>query len=354
MRRDHAHWPMFCCDLQYAQSWLTKQNSLLNNETEQLLHNAITLGLKKEVLELLDSHPLELSKKIQRAIRFRVCRSEGGDYYPWLFEPLQLKEIVDKWKSMKQNKKDTVKILLHGGVGDHLQDLGLLIPLFKNTNMPLEVYMSEQRKIQFESLLKGIIPISDKGLNKKDGLHIMELMAALGPSPPSYQSWIKISQEKNNKIKRILTCWKAVGKGDRLSYWSRSVRFNEVIKFYKILISNGVEANTITDISNWEPWEANVLKRAGVNQYKPSNGDILGLASLVAKSEHVISIDTALVHLCVSMNKKNNLLLPYFFDERWQDLLKKGSSYQQNCLISKQIEFGKWEKNLNQLISNLI
>ena len=56
------------------------------------------------------------------------------------------------------------------------------------------------------------------------------------------------------------------------SYWSRSINFAEVLNLYKLLTTSGIEASNITDISDWEPWESQIINRMGINQYNPIDG----------------------------------------------------------------------------------
>ena len=57
----------------------------------------------------------------------------------------------------------------------------------------------------------------------------------------------------------------------------------------------------------------------GVTHQDPVVLGINGLVKL-CKGRRVVSIDTALIHLCAAMGNKADLLLPRFPDERWVEL----------------------------------
>ena len=64
---------------------------------------------------------------------------------------------------------------------------------------------------------------------------------------------------------------------------------------------------------------------------------------IISRSAHVITIDTALVHICAALGKKVNLLLPYFHDERWCEYLSINSSYSKYCNIINQDNPLNWD-----------
>ncbi len=350
----HSNWPLFTGDLKFAQAWIQDQNELLRPKQSQLLHSALSLGLIKEVKSLLNRQSAKISPSIQRAIRFRITRFEGGDYYPWLFTPETIKELKYKWNLLVKNSNQPVRIAFQGGIGDHLQDLSLIIPYFKGHSKQVIAHLNNTRDSQLNRIAKENLITTNVLLNKKNGFHVSEIMKLLGHPLPIHQEWINISAKMNNKKNRLLFCWNAYGSGDSFSCWSRSVSFTDAINFYKRLIYKGWEPQEITDISNWKSWELNSLLALGIKHYNPSRGDLLDLARLSIASKHIITIDTALVHLCASLGKKNILFLPSFNDERWPELLRTNSCYEKNCVVYKQKYFGNWQQELEDLFLNLI
>ena len=81
----------------------------------------------------------------------------------------------------------------------------------------------------------------------------------------------------------------------------------------------------------------------------PFNGDIADIAQLVERAKRVITVDTALAHLCAWMEKKCNVLLPIYPDERWYKLRKVGNIYSNNCSFAQQSKYGDWGKEVENL-----
>ena len=154
--------------------------------------------------------------------------------------------------------------------------------------------------------------------------------------------------------KDIFCCWTAAGEGDKLSRWIRSVPFSEVNRFYVKIIERGYMAEAITDCSNWKPWEQKILERKGIKIYDPGIGDVLDLAKQVNKHKVIISIDSALAHLCAAMSQNVDLLLPKYHDDRWNQLLICGTCYRAHCSITKQSLYGTWRKEIDSIIPKVL
>ena len=97
----------------------------------------------------------------------------------------------------------------------------------------------------------------------------------------------------------------------------------------------------------------NKLLELGIRLYDPTCGNVNDLAALAASHRQVISIDTALVHLCAVNNIKANLLLTLFPDRRWNFLLKKGSYYAKNLTVFQQERFGNWSSTIEGLSQSI-
>lgn len=85
----------------------------------------------------------------------------------------------------------------------------------------------------------------------------------------------------------------------------------------------------------------------------PSAGNLLDLARVVEKNE-VITIDTALAHLCAAMGRRAIVLLPMFADERWIELYNQGSSYATNLTLLRNQIFGNWRPCIGTLSQILL
>ena len=90
----------------------------------------------------------------------------------------------------------------------------------------------------------------------------------------------------------------------------------------------------------------------GVEVLDPRQGTLLGLAERCRVSQ-VVTIDTALVHLCAAAGQRANLLLSKFPDERWQELHRPEHHYGQLIKIWRSSQFGSWAAVLASLIASL-
>ena len=122
----------------------------------------------------------------------------------------------------------------------------------------------------------------------------------------------------------------AAGDGDKLSRWARSLRLKDTRELIKRINSY---CSKITDISVWKEWELTYLNQVNIARYDPTKGDIMDLAKLVADHKFVITIDTAMAHLCAAANKKCIVMLPRYYDERWNELMQENTSYRENCTL---------------------
>ena len=83
----------------------------------------------------------------------------------------------------------------------------------------------------------------------------------------------------------------------------------------------------------------------------PANPVDLGLTGLVnlCRGSRVISIDTALIHLCAAMGHSADLLLPRFPDERWFELSNPEHNYGQHLRFHRSTHFGSWSSVMASL-----
>ena len=317
----------------------------------QLAHWALSLGLSEVVATRLGEGARGLSTEQQRGLAFRITRKAGASKtHQQLFPALALESLQQRWEQLHKGK-NRMAIALHGGIGDHLQDLSALMSLLRVGRQGLRVHLAPERMAQLHRVLALTgehLQISDQALLPSEGLHVVELMAVLGSEALLPQTWIQPTQPPTLNY-RLLCCWTAQGQGDRFSSWSRSVPFAAVQELYQTLVARGQPPQTITDITAWKPWEAAALRQLGVQLVDPAAGDVLDLAELVHCCNQVISIDSALVHLCAAMGHSVHLLLPRYHDERWVELLQPGSSYARCCQVWRQQTFGCWQAPLQQL-----
>jgi hypothetical protein len=292
-----------------------------------------------------------LTAEQQRGLLFRITRkTEPLRAHQRLFSASTLESLRQRWDQLKKETRP-IAIALQGGIGDHLQDLSTLMPLLRSGRQGFRVHLAPERMAQLHRLLQnapGDVETCCEGFLPSEGLHVLELMAVIRSKERQPQAWVSATPTQPYRH-RLLCCWTAQGQGDHFSSWSRSVPFAAVQELYKTLLAKGWDPQTIMDISAWKPWEAAALRQLGVQLVDPAAGDVLELAELVHCCNQVVSIDSALVHLCAAMGHSVQLLLPKFCDERWEELLQPGSSYARCCQVWRQQTFGCWQAPLQQL-----
>ena len=252
--------------------------------------------------------------------------------------PHQKTEIIEKACALG--------IELSGGIGDHLEELSRIIPWIKANNVELDLCSTKTRVQQFQGLT------SEHKWNhvRKASVTSKVFLAALGDDIPRPQSYIELTDPKPRSKKSILFCLTAVGNSDNLSRWMRSLHFSDALKLIK---KAKASQNKITDISDWKNWETKILDSMEVYRYNPTTGSIRDLAELIIQHEHIITIDTALAHLCAAIGKKCIVMLPKYYDERWEELMKDETSYSKCCKIFMQETYGTWRNDANRVLDEI-
>lgn len=340
----HSLWPLFSTDLALARDWLRPQ--LLQAPVRvRSGHMALSLGLVAEVEALL-ARPEQLERGAAPQWRFRLARLRGeANPYAELV-PETLQHLCASRVEYCLQQGGALPVSLNGGLGDHLEALSLLVPWARRNDVALTLQTSRQH--QLAPLLSNEPTLT---WCPEPGLPVMAVRHLLCARSASYRSWIEPLEPPTDATQGWLCCWRAEGAGDRFSAHARSVPFALVRGFYTQLLGL-VSPEAIIDISRWTPWEAQQLSGMGIHLHDPSGGTLAELAVL-AQQRQVISIDTALAHLCAAMGKGATLLLPRFCDERWSELHRPHNSYG-ICLQSRRsTQFGSWSAVLTALGSSL-
>ena len=281
---------------------------------------------------------------------FRLGRHKGVD------NPYQLVLNMDK-KSKENTKIRALKsgIICTGGIGDHIEEIAKLISWYKENGKTMIVEMSTLRAKQLKRLLgdTNLVIRQDRNDQRVQASWLIGALDQKHINPVSYLNG-SISTKSKQTSKKILCCWVASGSGDKLSKWIRSVPINIVYYFYKQLVEEGVKPSSIVDISEWKSWEKKILKHLGIELIEASQGDVMDVANIARRSETIITIDTALAHIAVAMNREVEVLLPKHPDERWVNLLSVKNSYSHNCKMSYQEQYGCWEAVIERLIKKTI
>ncbi len=338
------NWALYCNDLAFARTYVI--NKLREDKVAPHIgHKAISLGLDHHLENKLNQDGA-FNEQIKNQFRFRLARkNKVSNPYNQLV-PKKLLEITQQ--SIHSSR--AIVINLNGGIGDHLEALNLLIHWSTLANKQLVLNVSNNRFHQLRRLLECWPNVRlSKTMN---GIPIMAIRSSLAEmNKLFYKGWIELDYDNNLEKEGLICCWKAEGSGDAFSAHCRSIPFKNVIHFYKELRHKIGKDFPIYDITNWRGWEKEIISNMSISNLDPSSSDLKELAYFVQRKQ-VITIDTALAHLCASMNKKANVLLPLFHDERWFELHNKNNNYYNLELIKNQ-EFCNWKILLKKLLMDI-
>ena len=355
MTRFHSPWPLFADDLELARSWLRPQ--LQGSVSLRTGHLAISLGLAEALLNGVQSGELQTDADALRQWHFRVARL-NGDTNP--YRHLLPDGLLDHTQAAIGQSIATgvpLGVQLNGGIGDHLEALSLLLPWSREKNCNLNLVMSAERQKLIKPLLAPWDGVHcDMGRERSSGsnlIPVMALRAAVVSSAKTahYRQWVMHKPTSQHSKQQLLCCWRAEAAGDRMSAQSRSVPWALAREFYERLQHLQPE-RFIVDITNWRDWEACQLQRMGVKVLDPRKGALLDLAQLCQISR-VVTIDTALVHLCAAAGLQAELLLCAIPDERWKELHRPEHHYGQLIRLWRSSQFGSWSAVLESLVISL-
>ena len=346
MKQPHSCWPLFTADLALARSWLEPQLQKPPVRT-RTAHQALNLGMVSTIEALLKRQD-HFEAQASGQLSFRLARLQNlPNPYNSLI-PASLKTNAERAVAEGLWRGSPLGVSLNGGIGDHLEALAILIPWAQLHGINLALHTSQSRGQQLSRVLQVHPGLR---LGAQAGLPVMALREWIRDHAEiDYSPWLQ-PEVIEIQPQQWLCCWRAAGAGDRFSAHCRSVPFYLVNKFYRQLLNNS--PLTIIDLSDWQPWEKAQLRIIGVQTHDPSRGDLADLAKLVRNS-HVISIDTALAHLCAALGHPATVLLPVFADERWVELHKPNNSYGRWLRLERNIHFGDWRLSLDRLLCILL
>ena len=315
----HSPWPLFCNDLDQAQQWVSDQLARSPTDTK-LGHQALSLGLNDAVRQLLNQGNLNLEDATQRQWKFRLARLSGAkNPYAELIPP-DVQTFTDLQMDHAKRMGVPAVVSLLGGIGDHLEIISMLLEWSRIDAHPLILQVTPQRQQALAPLIESIPQLALQSSIHPRAIQGMAMREWICRHYGSirYGTWITHKVGNKEATQGTLCCWKAKGKGNALSAHLRSVPFPLVLSYYKTM-QQLHPGSALIDISDWKSEEITILQKLGVQCLNPR---VMGLHGLIqtCRNKKIITIDTALAHLCAVMGSTATLLLNHIPDERWREL----------------------------------
>ena len=352
MRITHSPWPLFGDDLELARGWLRSQWKQRYLKS-QYLHWALNLGMRYEVEELLHLHSKSIPESDQQGLKYRLALQNNHENpLSFWFSEDELNQGLER---IRKPSNKSINIRLYGGIGDHLEQLALINHWCNNHQISVTLEIKAIRMPQLKRLLENKELMQFQLATNSHWEHPLNAMrfkaiCLHGGESIRYSAWLR-PIHKDPTGKALICCWRSKGIDDRLSCFNRSVAFNNVLDFYRSIIAKQNPADII-DLTNWQPWECNIIKKIGIQTHDPASADVYDLIKQT-EGNQIITIDTALAHLCASIGQPAWLLLPMFADDRWLELLQPQNSYGQVLTVIQQREFNCWKEPLEKLQQHL-
>ena len=346
-------WPLFSDDLELARGWIEQ---VWDRESSPLQsgNQALSLGMQDIVsgcMQALVDQPHADECRRQWGFRLARINREVNPYSRLIPESLKRETMLALQNSVLHGHH--FRLQLHGGIGDQLEILSLMLPWAQKYSVDLRLLVCSGRL----SIIQDIVPPdvsvvsaeSDQIPPVSQGMAVRQAVLDYSPGL-SFQSFLADACKGWLKNDGLLCCWKAEGRGNAFSAHSRSVPFALVQEFYRSLLDQDPQVNII-DITDWKPWESAFLDAMNVNRVDPRRGRLFDLAR-IAHGRRVITIDTALAHLCAACGIAADVLLPRFHDERWFELHRPFNSYGRWLKLWRSPDFGSWNSVMQALCAS--
>ena len=307
--------------------------------------------------------PELLNEVSGRATLLRILQHRGVDN-PW--EAMVPNDRLDEFQEFCQylaKSSFKVDIWLGGGLGDQLECLAEICdPLLTDWRERLHLILPNQSGKALSPLLCKYWPEWAPSYEFRGG----------NPSASNQNHWLSlmgwkyflaIQSFRLNPAKLLIhkpqltgaialvCCWRS--KVDKLEkHWAhlRSIPFVEIANLYSTLIPQASGKKiVIYDITSYSADEIETLR-----QYQPTlvlakdqMDSFLDTADLVLKSTHVMTVDTALVHLASWLGVPTTLLLHQYHDERWRESELRQCTFPLG--IVKQTAYNSWRNIIRAL-----
>jgi tetratricopeptide (TPR) repeat protein len=258
-------------------------------------------------------------------------------------------------------------LLIHpdGGFGDFIQFYRFVlitIKLFKKVVLrcPLPLFELLESNNSFQAL--ELIKVEDKiphfdyqclimslpHLTKYEESFISKFIPYIKPNPSNLNKWSQLFLVKH--VLKVGICWQGTQRDelDNIPGQNRSIPLN----VFKALFALPMEFHILhLQISKEDLSILNNYKN--IVLYTDHILDFADTASIIHHLDIVISIDTALVHLCGAMNKETWVLLPYLSDYRWGEDSDDFSPWYNSHKLYRQKESHDWGDMLETVKINL-
>ena len=164
------------------------------------------------------------------------------------------------------------------------------------------------------------------------------------------------AQQARDEPPALLCCWRSkVDPEGKLWAHLRSLPFTTLLRLYSELIPEAKRSGLqVIDITRYKPEEVKALQpfTPTLQLLEPSLASLADTAALIQRSQLVLSVDTALVHLARWFNWPTLLLLHQHPDERWQPLLQNRAEPGRTQII-RQVQYNQWADLPTRVVAQL-
>ncbi len=329
------------------------------------------LGRHAEAADWLTRlEPALLQEVHGRATLMRVLQHQGAAN-PWLaMQPPEQADAFQRYSHELLHGKEAVDLWLGGGLGDQLECLARL-----NGSLRQHPLRHRLRLVFPEASRKAMQPLlslwwpedappwcfasgSPRSLEERPWISLLPLYAALcseGLFSPM-ASAIRPFPPALNEPPALLCCWRSkVDPEEKLWAHLRSLPFNSVLHLYSELMPKAQENGLqVFDITRYRPEEVRALQpfTPTLRLLEPSLTSLADTAKLIHRSQLVLTVDTALVHLARWFHWPTVLLLHQHPDERWQPLLQKRAEPGRTQIL-QQVQYNQWAYQPSRVMAQL-
>ena len=313
-------------------------------------HTALSIGLRNEVEQHLASDQTD-DRDEQSSIhqfRFRLARMDGiRNPYRELIPSRHHGNVYGYIANAVENKTP-LQVHLYGGLGDQLEMLSLVLPWGRRHGVPLRLMAEENNADCWHPCC-----LSTPALNRL-------IRRPAHPSPRSWPSGLDcLSMTPPSALQHglrprrslaIRTGWCVAGERRDVEVYCQHTPFRALCTGAKLLptAKGGRASNNHRRHHSMAAMGEERLQQMGVTIQNPVALGLKGLVNL-CQGRRVLSIDTALVHLCAAMGQTADLLLPCFPDERWVELSNHQNNYGKNLSVHRSTQFGSWDSVIASL-----